>query len=102
MLIALVLAILAPLLAKIIQMATSRQREYLADASAAQMTRYPEGLASALEKIAGSPGELEAANRGTQHLYIVNPLRARRESGGSLFSTHPEVVERVRRLRAMA
>ena len=74
-LIGLVLAILAPLFAKMLQLAVSRQREYLADASAALMTRYPEGLASALEKIAGDREVLEVANRATQHLYIVNPIK---------------------------
>ncbi|HPJ71451.1 MAG TPA: M48 family metallopeptidase, partial [bacterium] len=69
---ALVLAVLAPIAAKLIQLAISRQREYLADAAGAKMTRNPEGLARALEKIALSPGKLEAANRATQHLYFVN------------------------------
>lgn len=99
---ALVLAILAPLFAKIIQLAVSRQREYLADANAAKMTRDPEGLASALEKIARDPGLLEVSNRATQHLYIVNPiqsLKARKKS--NLFSTHPPVEERIKRLRVM-
>ena len=100
MIIALVLAILAPIVAKIIQFAISRQREYLADASAAELTRYPEGLARALEKIAGDREPLEAANRATQHLYIVNPLKGARVAG--LFSTHPPMEERVARLRSIA
>ncbi len=102
MLIAVVLAILAPIFAKLIQLATSRQREYLADASAAKMTRYPEGLASALEKIAVSPAKLESANRGTAHFYIVNPLKVGGRKRSQLWSTHPDVAERVKRLRALA
>jgi len=100
---ALVLAILAPLFAKIIQLACSRQREYLADANAALMTRYPEGLASALEKISKNPGILEVSNRATQHLYIVNPIKSfKNRQKSNLFSTHPPIADRVRRLRAMA
>ncbi len=100
-----ILAILAPLFALIIQLAVSRQREYLADSQAALMTRYPEGLASALEKISRHPGEMKAANRATEHLYIVSPiknLRNREQKKSSLFSTHPPTAERIRRLRAMA
>ena len=100
-LIGLVLAILAPLFAKMLQLAVSRQREYLADASAALMTRYPEGLASALEKIAGDREVLEVANRATQHLYIVNPIKPFEKRAKSLFSTHPPIEERVARLRDM-
>lgn len=101
--IALVLAILAPLFALIIQLAVSRQREYLADANAALMTRYPEGLASALEKISRNPGILEVSNRATQHLYIISPIKSirDRQRKSSLFSTHPPVEERIKRLRAM-
>ncbi|MDP8235384.1 MAG: M48 family metallopeptidase [Candidatus Erginobacter occultus] len=105
MVVAIILAILAPLFALIIQLAVSRQREYLADANAALMTRYPEGLASALEKISRSPGEMKAANRATEHLYIVSPiknLRDREQKKKSLFSTHPPVADRIRRLREMA
>lgn len=92
----LVLAIVAPIFALLLQLAVSRQREFLADASAAQFTRYPEGLARALQKIAADPEPLEAANRATQHMYIINPLR--HLGGDSLFSTHPPTEERVRRL----
>lgn len=100
--VAILLAILAPILAKIIQLAMSRQREHLADAGAVELTREPEGLASALEKIAADPDPLEAANRGTQHLYIVNPLKkAKGARRAGLFSTHPAIHERVARLRAM-
>jgi heat shock protein HtpX len=101
MVIALVFAILAPIFAKLLQLAVSRQREYLADATAARMTRYPEGLASALEKIAGDREVLEVANRATQHLYIVNPIKPFEKRAKGLFSTHPPIEERVARLRAM-
>lgn len=100
-LIGLLLAILAPFFAKMLQLAVSRQREYLADASAALITRYPEGLASALEKISGDKEVLEVANRATQHLYIVNPIKPFEKRAKSLFSTHPPIEERVARLRAM-
>jgi len=101
LLIALVFAILAPIFAKLLQLAVSREREYLADASAAKLTRYPEGLASALEKIAHDTEVLEVANRATQHLYIVNPIKPLEKRSKSLFSTHPPLEERVARLRAM-
>ena len=102
--IAIVLAILAPILARLLYFAISRKREYLADASAAELTRYPEGLASALEKIAGDKDVLEVANRATAPMYIVNPIkpteeRARRFSG--LAATHPPLQERVKILRSM-
>jgi heat shock protein HtpX len=99
--VALVAAILAPIAATLIQLAVSRRREYLADAEGAMLTRFPDGLASALEKIAADDEPLEAANKATAHLYIENPLR---EHGGflnSLFSTHPPIEERIKRLRAM-
>jgi heat shock protein HtpX len=103
MILALALAILAPLFALIIQLAVSRQREYLADANAALMTRYPDGLASALEKISRNPGVLEVSNRATQHLYLISPIKSIRErkKKSSLFSTHPPVEERIKRLREM-
>lgn len=101
MVIALVFAILAPIFAKLLQLAVSRQREYLADATAVKLTRYPEGLASALEKIAGDREVLEMANRATQHLYIVNPIKPFEKRAKSLFSTHPPIEERVARLRKM-
>lgn len=100
-LIGMILAILAPVIARLLQLAVSRQREYLADASAALMTRYPEGLASALEKIARDPDPLEVASRATQHLYIVNPFEKERWSLDSLWSTHPPLEERIKRLRTM-
>jgi len=100
-LIALVLAILAPIVAQLMRLALSRQREYLADADGALLTRYPEGLASALEKISADTEPLEAANKATAHLYIVNPLLEHRGKLNNLFSTHPPAEERIRRLRAM-
>ncbi|MFH0963931.1 MAG: M48 family metallopeptidase [Planctomycetota bacterium] len=101
LLIGLVLALIAPLVAKLIQLATSREREYLADSSAALLTRYPDGLASALEKIASDREVLEVANRATQHLYIVNPIKPFEARASAMWSTHPPIAERVRRLREM-
>ncbi|HXF52322.1 MAG TPA: M48 family metallopeptidase [Dehalococcoidia bacterium] len=101
LLLALIAAILMPLVAQIIKFAISRQREYLADASAALLTRYPEGLARALEKIAADPDPLEVANKATAHLYINNPLREHESFLNNLFSTHPPIEERIRLLRAM-
>ena len=103
--IAIILAILAPLAATLIQLAVSRKREFLADASGALLTRYPEGLASALEKIARDREPLEVANKATAHLYISDPMKA--HSGDSrglfanLFQTHPPVEERIKRLKNM-
>jgi len=100
--VAIILMILAPIFVTIIQFAVSRKREFLADSSGAKMTRNPEALASALLKIADDPDPLEAANRGTQHLYIVNPLKGKAHAvSQSLFSTHPPIAERVKRLRSM-
>ena len=98
---ALVLAILAPIVAMILQMAITRKREFLADASGVQLTRNPIGLANALEKIAGDPEPLEAANRATQHLYIINPLKVFGMQASNLMSTHPPTEARVKILRAM-
>ncbi len=94
----LVLLIISPLIAKLIQLAVSRQREYLADVSAAMLTRYPEGLASALEKISAGP-PLATAGNATAHLFIANPFKGR--SFSHLFSTHPPVEERIKRLRSL-
>lgn len=99
----LLLALLSPLIANLIKLAISRRREFLADASAAKLTRYPEGLASALEKIAADQEPLEAANKATAHLYISNPLKNHHDSIGwfaNLFSTHPPVAERIAALRS--
>jgi heat shock protein HtpX len=101
MALALVMAILSPLIAQLIRLAISRKREFLADASGAMLTRYPPGLASALRKISADKEPLEAANKATAHLYIVNPLL---EHGGrinKLFSTHPPIEERIAALEKM-
>lgn len=97
----LVLAILGPILAQLLYFAISRRREYLADASAARLTRYPEGLASALEKIAASTEELKAANRVTAPMFIINPLKRRGMAASDLSSTHPPISKRIAVLRAM-
>lgn len=102
LLIAILFALLAPLIGKLIQLAVSRQREFLADSSAAELTRYPEGLASALLKISRDEEVLEVANRATQHMYIVNPIKPFEDRAKALFSTHPPIEERVARLRSIA
>jgi heat shock protein HtpX len=99
--IALVLAILAPVLAQLIYFAVSRKREYLADASSALYTRYPEGLASALEKLAASTTQVKSANQATAPMYIINPLTKKGMSASDLTSTHPSIADRIRILRAM-
>jgi len=101
---AIVAALLAPLAALLIQLAISRKREFLADASGALLTRYPEGLARALAKISLDPTSLKVANPGTAHLYIVNPLRGRQAMGwlAGLFSTHPSINERIQALQDMS
>src|SRR3989344_5499259 len=103
MLIGIVLAILAPILATVIKLAISRQREYLADASGALITRYPEGLARALEKLAKDREVLEAAANATAHLYITNPFKDKNFGAwfAGLFDTHPPIEERIKRLRNM-
>ena len=100
LIIAIVLAILAPFLARIIQLAMSRQREYLADASAVALTRNPYGLANALRKIANDPAESKVANRATAHLYIVHPLKKTKKRS-SLFDTHPPIEDRIERLLSL-
>lgn len=117
LIIGLILALLSPLIATLLQLAVSRKREFLADAQGALLTRYPEGLASALEKIAADHEPLEAANKATAHLYIANPFHEDRGPSTSLgatptpqgsrgwfaklFNTHPPIAERVKRLRGM-
>lgn len=96
--VSLILLIISPLIAQLIQLAISRQREYLADASGALLTRYPKGLASALEKISGS-SKLSTASNATAHLFIANPFNAKKLAG--LFSTHPPIQDRIKRLREM-
>jgi heat shock protein HtpX len=98
--VALVLAVLGPLLARLLYFAISRKREYLADACGAQFTRYPEGLAAALEKISQARIPLTCANKVNAPLFIINPLAASGFSGG-LFATHPPTAERIRILRSM-
>jgi len=99
--VALALAILAPLFAYMIYFAISRKREYLADACGAQYTRYPEGLASALEKLGASTGQLKSANKATAPMYIINPFRKKGRAATDLSSTHPPISERIRILRSM-
>jgi heat shock protein HtpX len=99
--VALVFMILAPIFAQLIYFAISRKREYLADASSALYTRYPEGLASALEKLGASTGQLKSANKATAPMYIVNPFRKKGMKASDLSSTHPPISERIRILRAM-
>lgn len=98
---AVVLSIVAPLIATIIQLAVSRQREYLADASAVELTRNPAGLISALKKLSADPAELKGASKGMQHLYIVNPFLRNKKGKDSLFSTHPALSSRVERLESL-
>lgn len=103
LLVGIVLALVSPIVATLIQLAASRNREYLADASGAKLTRYPEGLARALEKLGKDREVLEAATNATAHLYVVNPFKGK-EFGAwfaSLFNTHPPLEDRIRRLRAM-
>jgi len=98
---ALVLAILAPIAARLVQLAVSRQREYLADASSVELTRNPYGLERALAKISSDKEVLEVANRATQHLYFTNPIKKFEERSSSLFATHPAIVDRINRLRQL-
>ena len=100
--IAIVLAILAPIFARMVQMAVSRQREYLADASSVELTRNPQGLERALATIAEDKEVLEVANRATQHLYFTNPIKKFESRSKGLFSTHPPIVDRINRLRALS
>jgi heat shock protein HtpX len=99
--VAIVLAILAPIVARLVQLAVSRQREYLADATSVELTRNPRGLERALAKIAGDREVLEVANRATQHLYFTNPIKKFEERSTSMFSTHPAIVDRINRLRQL-
>lgn len=101
----LVLAFISPFVAQVIQLAISRRREFLADASSVKLTRQPSGLISALKKLASDREPLEAANKATAHLYITNPLKNRHDTIGwfaNLFNTHPPIEERVRVLEKMA
>lgn len=106
MVVGIVLALLSPLFATLIQLALSRKREFLADADGALLTRYPEGLARALEKISADTVPLKHANKATAHLYITNPLKEHKGKGSrgwfaGFFDTHPPVEERIKKLREM-
>ena len=101
MILAVVLAILVPILARLLYFSISRKREYLADASGVRLSRYPEGLASALEKISNTKVNLESANQVTAPMYIINPLKKKEKKISNLSSTHPPITERIRILRAM-
>jgi len=102
MLVVIAVAILAPIMAQLLYFAISRKREYLADASAARFTRYPEGLASALEKISNNKLDLSKANKVTAPMYIANPLKKKGKQLSNLSSTHPPLKERIRILRTMS
>ncbi len=97
----LVLAVLSPIVSQLVRLAVSRKREFLADANGALLTRYPPGLASALKKLAADREPLEAANKATAHLYIVNPLKDIKGRMNKLFSTHPPIEERISALEKM-
>jgi heat shock protein HtpX len=101
MVVAIVLAVLAPIAARLVQLAVSRQREYLADASSVDLTRNPAGIERALAKIAEDQEVLEVANRATQHLYFTNPIKKFEQRSANLFSTHPAIVDRINRLREL-
>jgi heat shock protein HtpX len=101
--IGIIFALLSPVVATLIQLAVSRKREFLADASGALLTRYPEGLASALEKISSDPRPVRSASNATAHLFIVNPFKQQQAGKwlASLFNTHPPIEERIKILRSM-
>jgi len=104
-LIGLVLIVLSPIIARLMKLAMARQREYLADASAVMLTRQPDGLIRALEKISADKEPLEVANKATAHLYITNPLKNRHDKIGwfaNFFNTHPPIEERIKALKAMS
>jgi len=96
-----VVAILAPLAAKLVQLAVSRQREYLADATSVQLTRNPEGLIRALQKLATAPTAFPGVSKATQHLFIVNPLQTFTRKSSALLATHPDIEDRIERLRSL-
>lgn len=99
---ALVLSLISPIIARLVMLAASRRREGLADVSAVELTRNPLGLAGALRKIADDPEVLEVANKATQHLYIVNPIKAFEDRSRSMWDTHPPIAERIRVLESLA
>jgi heat shock protein HtpX len=100
--VAILLSLIAPLVARLVLLAASRRRESLADVSAVELTRNPMGLAHALRKIANDTEVLEAANHGTQHLFVVNPIKTFEERASSMSDTHPPIGERIRLLESMA
>ena len=100
--VAIVLAVVAPLIGRFVQLAVSRSREELADVSSVDLTRNPVGLARALRMISDDPEVLEVANRATQHLYIVNPIKSFEQRSKSMFDTHPPIGERIRILERIA
>jgi heat shock protein HtpX len=100
--VALILAVIAPIIGRLVQLAVSRSREELADVSAVELTRNPIGLARALRTIADDPEVLEVANRATQHLYIVNPIKSFEHRASSMWDTHPPLAERIAVLRGLA
>ena len=95
----LVVAIVAPLAARAVQMAVSRQREYLADATSVQFTRNPNGLISALTKLTAAAAPFPGVSRATQHLFIVNPIQTFTARSSALMATHPDIADRIARLR---
>lgn len=99
MIVGFVLLIFAPIFGKLMQLAISRRREYLADATAIEFTRNPDGLISALSKLDSDPDELEVANSSTAHMYIVCPLKNKKKKSSSLFSTHPPIADRIEAIR---
>ena len=99
--VAIALAVLAPIISRFIQLAVSRQREYLADAVAIELTRNPYGLERALAKISADKEVLEVANRGTQHMYFTNPIKKFEQRSSGLMSTHPAIIDRINRLRQL-
>jgi len=106
MVVGLVFLILSPFIGQLLQLSISRKREYLADASSAKLTRYPEGLASALEKLTVEAKPYPRTSKATAHLFIVEPFKkeahAEKKSRSSLWSTHPPIEERIKRLRQMS
>ncbi|MFB3891155.1 MAG: zinc metalloprotease HtpX [Phycisphaerae bacterium] len=101
MVVALVLAIIAPILAKVIEMALSRQREYMADAGSVELTRNPQGLIGALEKLAGDQEVLQVANRATAGLYFVHPIKRFEGGQSSMFDSHPAIQDRIARIQSL-
>ncbi len=100
--VALLLSVLSPIVGRLVMLAASRRREGLADVSAVELTRNPLGLAGALRKIANDPEVLEVANKATQHLYIVNPIKAFEKRSSSMWDTHPPLAERIDVLESLA